>query len=100
MEDIPLSAFDRFKETLDTLLIEKVLGLRNGSAELFFDDVGILQEIVLKKRKRKEPERELQILHSSKTHAELDYDEHGILKQIVYTTKWRRKLPPIPQASQ
>lgn len=93
--------FDRFVETLDTLLIENVLGLRNGSAELFFDDVGILQEIVLKRRKRKEPDRELKILHSAKTHAELDYDENGILKQIVYTTKWRRpKLPPTTQASQ
>lgn len=84
---------DAFKETLDTLVSEGVLGLRNGSAELFFDDVGILQEIVLKKKKRKEPGRELQILHTTRTRAALDYDGQGVLQQIEYTTKWRRTLP-------
>lgn len=92
--------FDKYKETLNTLAIEGVLDLRNGSAELFFDDVGILQEIILKRRKRKEPNKDLQILHKIKTNASLDYDGEGVLQQIVYTTKWRRKLPPIQKASQ
>lgn len=91
--------FDKFKETLDTLYQEGVLGLRNGSAELFFDDIGLLQEIVLKKKKRKEPGRELQILHTTRTRAALDYDGQGVLQQIEYTTKWRRTLPK-PTASQ
>lgn len=96
---IPSSEFDKRKEALDTLTSEGVFDLRNASAEIFFDDVGLIQEIVMKRRKRKEPNRELIILHTKKTHAELDYDEQGTLQQIVYTTKWRRKLPPTSQAS-
>lgn len=87
---IPPAVLDAYKETLDTLLSEGILGLKNGSVELFFDDVGILQEFILKRRKRKEPNRDLQILHKIKTNASLDYDGEGILQQIVYTTKWRR----------
>lgn len=87
---IPSEFVDKFKETLNTLLQEGVLGLTNGSAELFFDDVGVLQEIVLKRKKRKESGRELQILHTVKTNVSLDYDGDGIRQQIVYTTKWRR----------
>ena len=96
---IPTSEFDRYKETLDTLLSEGVLALRNGSAEIFFDDVGIVQQIIIKRRKRKEEGKDLIVLHTKKTNASLDYDGNGILQQIIYTTKWQRKLTPTPQAS-
>lgn len=92
-------SFDKFRETLDTLHSEGVLGLRNGSAEIFFDDIGLIQEIILKRKKRKEPGRDLQILHTQRTRAALDYDGDGVLQQIEYTTKWRRTLPK-PKASQ
>jgi len=87
---IPTDLIDKFGETLDILQQEGVLGLKNGSAELFFDDIGLLQEIVLKRRKRKEAGKELIVIHKIKTNASLDYDGDGTLQQIVYTTKWRR----------
>jgi len=93
--------FDKHKETLDTLLIEGVLTLRNGSAEVFFDDVGIVQKIVIKRQKRKEPGRDLQILHNKNTSVSLEYDGDAVLQKIEYETKWRRpKLTPTPKASQ
>lgn len=83
-------SIDTTQETLDTLKAQGVFDIKNGSAELFFDDIGILQQIVFKKKKRKEPQHDLKVYTTHNGTAICNYDNDGTLQQITYETKWKR----------
>lgn len=77
------------EDILKTLVEQKVLELRNGSAELFFDDVGILQEIVFRTKRRRRTGELLNVKGLTTGTALADYKD-GIIEQVRYETKWRR----------
>lgn len=66
-----------------------VLNVRDGSAEVFFDDVGVVQKVVFRKRKRPREGEPFTIQHS-KGQAVADFDANGELRAVVYETTWRR----------
>lgn len=73
-----------------------VFDVRNGSAELFFDDEGIIQQIVYRKNKRKREGEEFQVLGVKGGKATANYHPDGTLLQVTYETTWRRKLDKQP----
>lgn len=83
-------SIDTNKDTLDTLEAQGILDIRNGSAELFFDDIGLIQQIIFRKKKRKEPHKDLKVYNQNNGTAILNYDNDGTLQQIVYETRWKR----------
>lgn len=77
-------------DTIDILKREGVLDVKNGSVELHFDDVGILQEITFRKKRRRRSGEDLKILTQKNGRSIADYDNDGVIQHITYETKWRR----------
>lgn len=82
---------DTHKNIIDTLVRKGVFDIKSGSAELFFDDIGELQEIRYRNKRRRKTEENLKIYDIKNGHAKLSYDPHGILMQIDYETVWKKK---------
>jgi hypothetical protein len=69
-----------------------VFDIKNGSAELFFDDEGKLQQIVYRKKRRRR-EGENLVIHGTTSGTVLaNYDNDGTLQVITVETTWKRKL--------
>lgn len=67
-----------------------VFEIKNGSAELFFDDEGILQQVVYRKNKRKRQGEEFKVLDLKGGKATANYSPDGLLLQVTYETTWKR----------
>jgi len=67
-----------------------VLKLKNASAELHFDDEGILQEITFRQKRRRRQGENLTIHQTHNGSATAHYDNDGIIQHIIYETKWRK----------
>lgn len=78
------------EETIQILIEQKLFDLKNGSAELHFDDEGLLQEIVFKRKRRKREGESLTIFGVQNGKSLANYDKNGIIQQITYETQWRR----------
>lgn len=68
-----------------------VFDLKDGSVELFFDDVGIVQKIIYRKRKRRKDD-EFEVRSLVKGTAMAEFDANGVLQTVLYETMWKRKL--------
>lgn len=68
-----------------------VFDIKNGSAELFFDDEGVLQQVIYRKNKRKRQGELFKVLDVQGGKAIANYSPDGILLQVTYETTWRRK---------
>lgn len=69
-----------------------VFEIKNGSAELFFDDEGILQQVIYRRNKRKRQGEIFNILPIAGGKAVANYSPDGLLLQVVYETTWKRGL--------
>lgn len=69
-----------------------VFDIKSGSAELFFDDEGILQQVVYRKNKRKRQGEEFKVLDLKGGKATANYSPDGLLLQVTYETTWKRSL--------
>lgn len=78
------------QEIIKTLEEQGVFNIKNGSVELFFDDEGILREMIFKKKRRKRPDEDLKIFSVTNGKSVVDYDKYGIIQQITYQTQWKR----------
>lgn len=65
--------------------------IKDGSVELFFDDVGIVQKIVYRRRKRRRDGEVFEVRSLEKGSATAEFDKDGILQTVVYETFWKRK---------
>lgn len=66
--------------------------MKDGSVELFFDDLGIVQQIVYRPKRRRRAGEKLEI-HSVKNGKVIaNYDNDGTLQYIVKETTWKRNL--------
>lgn len=79
-------------ETIKTLKQLGIFELKNASAELHFDDEGILQEITFRKKRRRREGEDLQLFKQKNGRSIADYDSNGIIQHITYETKWRKPL--------
>lgn len=82
----------KMQQIIETLKQLGVFDLKNSSAELHFDDEGILQEITFRKKRRRREGEELQLYKQKNGRSIADYDNNGIIQHITYETKWRRPL--------
>lgn len=80
-------------DSIDILKNQNVFNLKNASAELFFDDEGILQKITFRQRRRRRQGEELYVKNIKNGRAITDYDNDGVLQHITYETEWRRPKP-------
>jgi hypothetical protein len=77
---------------MDELLKLGVFEIKNGSAELFFDDEGILQQVIYRKKRRRVQGETLNV-HGTRSGTVLaNYDNDGTLQVITVETSWKRKL--------
>lgn len=77
-------------DTLDILKEQGILNLKNGSAELFFDDEGLLQKLIIRKRRRKREGEILKIIPPKKGNVIANYNHESLLLHITYETEWCR----------
>ena len=78
--------------TEDILKQQGIFDLKNGSVELFFDDEGLLQEILFKRKRRRRQGETLQVF-TKNGRAIVDADNDGVIQHITYETRWRRPKP-------
>lgn len=93
IEGIDPTELDVLMSTIDTLIITKTLAMKDGSAELFFDDVGLVQQIIFRKKAKKRDGQELEIRPVLSGTATSHFDLFGKLQKIIYETVWRRNKP-------
>lgn len=86
-----MSDIDTYKNIIDTLVRKGVFDIKNGSAEIFFDDIGELQEIRYRNKRRRKTAETLKIFDIKNGTTKLSYDPQGILMQIDYETVWKKK---------
>lgn len=67
-----------------------VFDVKDGSVELFFDDVGIVQKIIYRKRKRRRDGEVFEVRSLTKGSAVAEFDKDGVLQTVVYETFWKR----------
>lgn len=78
---------------MDELKELGVLDMKNGSVELFYDDEGVLQQVIYRRNKRKrQGDTMFTVLPVAGGKAIANYTHDGVLSQVVYETIWRRKL--------
>lgn len=82
----------RCKEIIDKLFVQRVFNISNGSAELFFDDIGELAEIRCKKKRRRREGETLKVLDMKNGSATAHYNQDGQINSIEYETIWKRKF--------
>lgn len=80
------------EEVIQIMKQEGVFKLKNASVELSFDDVGLLQQMVFKKKRRRRTGEDLMIYMQKSGKAIADYDKDGVIQHITYETKWHRPL--------
>lgn len=70
---------------------KKVFEIRDGSAEVFFDDVGVIQQIVYRIKKVKHEGEPLELRSLPRAHNAMAYfDPTGTVKKIVYESTWKK----------
>lgn len=76
-------------DTIQLLKDHGVLDMKDGSVELFFDDVGKVQQIIyrVKKVKRDTP---LVVREIKRGTAIAHFDGEGIMQKVIYETFWKR----------
>lgn len=69
-----------------------VFDIRNGSAEIFFDDTGEVQQIIyrIKKVKRDGVLEVRSGSHIRRGTAMAYFDPDGVLQKVIYETVWRK----------
>lgn len=77
-------------EVIQTLQDQGVFNIRNGSAEVFFDDVGQVQKIMyrIKKVRRDLP---LEVREIKRGTAIAHFDGAGVMQKVIYETEWKRE---------
>ena len=73
---------------IDTLEERGFFSIRNGSAEIFIDDIGLIQKIISKKRRRRRAGEELKILSVKNGKSITSYDKDVNIGDIVYESTW------------
>lgn len=69
-----------------------VFDIKNGSAELFFDDEGKLQQIIYRKKRRRNQGESLVVQGTHSGTVLANYDHDGTLQVLTIETTWKRKL--------
>lgn len=96
LEGLTPQQLEKCREIIDTLFIQNVFFMNNGSAELFFDDECLLQQIKFRKKRRRREGESLKIYNVRNGTAVTQYDKDGTLQQIEYETTWKRSRPELP----
>lgn len=80
-------------DTINLLKEKGVLDVKDGSVEIFFDDVGVIQELIfrMKKVRRDQPLEVRAGPHVKKGKAFAFFDPNGVLQKVIYETFWRRE---------
>lgn len=58
--------------------------IKNGSVEVFFDDVGIIQKVIIRERGRKRNGEDFKILNKPNTKVTANFNMDGLLGQVEY----------------
>lgn len=61
-----------------------VLNIKDGSVEVFFDDVGIIQKLIVRERRRKRSGEDFEIRAKANTKVTANYNLEGVLSQVEY----------------
>lgn len=77
---------------MDELKELGVFDIKNGSAELFFDDEGILQQVIYRKKRRRVQGETLNVQGTHSGTVLANYDNDGTLQVLTIETTWKRKL--------
>lgn len=85
---------DEVQAAINLLVSKGVFLVRNGSAEIFFDDIGCIQKIMYRLRRRKRKDEDLLILPVSSGKALGHYGKDNELLLIEYETEWTRSRDP------
>lgn len=83
---------DTIKQMLDILYTQGVLTMKNGSAELAFDDEGLLQEICFKRRRRKRDGEKLQLNPIKFANVTASFNQESEIAYLIIETKWKRRI--------
>lgn len=75
---------------IEKIELDKINNLRDASVELFIDDVGIVQQIIYKKKRKKREGETIQVLGIKNGKAIASFDPDGNLGIIIYETVWKR----------
>lgn len=79
----------------EEILNEKgFFNIKDGSAEVFFDDLGQIQQIIFKNKRRKRVGEKLIVFATNNGSAIQHFDKDGDTTLIEYTHIWRRKFDP------
>lgn len=78
------------KQAIKDLLEQGFFRTRNGSVEVFFDDISVVQKLVFRRKRRKRENEELKIYKQTNGKATGHYDRHGELMVVEYETEWVR----------
>ncbi len=82
----------RTSQLLELLNAQGVLFMKNGSADLHFDDEGLIQEIHFKKRRRKRDGERLQVIPVKRGNVTASFSPDGEIGSLTVETKWIRKF--------
>ncbi len=82
----------RVREFMDIVVGQGIHTMRDGSAELHFDDEGLLQEICLKQKRRRRAGEQLTILPRQRANITAAFDPQGEIGHLTIETKWIRKF--------
>lgn len=71
-------------EQIDLLKNNGFFDVKNGSVEVFFDDVGIIQKLIVRERGRKRNGEDFKILNKPNTKVTANFNMEGQLGQVEY----------------
>jgi hypothetical protein len=83
---------DSLKQLLDILSVQGVFTLTNGSAELHFDDEGLVQEIWIKRKRRRRHGESLTVRPIKNGNVVASFNPDAEIAHITVETKWIRKF--------
>lgn len=81
------------EDTIKILMETGALSMKNGDAHLFFDDVGLLQEIVFRNKRRRASGESLVLKGLPDFGTATAHYFQGAIEQVTYETRWRRRDP-------
>lgn len=92
METITLTVSRETKQCLELLQAQGILGMRNGSVEIHFDDEGLIQKMCMKRRRRARPGEKLVVKPVIRGNVVASFDKDGEIGSLSIETEWIRKF--------
>ena len=76
---------------IDEQLLKDIMSTRDGSVELFFDDIGLVQQVIFRRKRKKREGETIEVFSIKNGTAIANFDHEGNLQRVLYETIWKRK---------